>query len=71
MKFLRKLLPKKDFKDANQVLAYCLSGECPNDVLGCALTCKLREKWGIPPYGEKYPVDSSKKVQKVMESGAQ
>jgi len=51
--------PKTDpkfLKNASEALNYCLM-ECRDFKDGCAVDCKIRKHFKIPPHGDKYPGD--------------
>lgn len=41
-------------RSPEDALHYCLF-ECPHQHLGCAYSCKIRQRFKIPPHGNKYP----------------
>jgi hypothetical protein len=45
---------KKEFKNPYEALQFCIYF-CDKITLGCANNCELRKKYGIPPFGERYP----------------
>jgi hypothetical protein len=54
---ISRLLEGLEFQDAKHALDFCLNRcvkRLGND-LGCAATCQLRKKYGIPPFGKAYP----------------
>jgi len=44
----------QNINNAFDAFIYCLY-VCDLSTPNCANTCKLREKWKIPPFGNKYP----------------
>ena len=44
---------EKEIRSKSQALNYCLL-VCPNRHLGCAVDCKIRKKWHIPPHGTRF-----------------
>jgi len=44
-------------RDACDAVYYC-SVECSVRVLGCAVDCRVRKYFGLPPHGNKWPVCS-------------
>jgi hypothetical protein len=54
---ISRLLEGLEFQDPKHALEYCrfkCIKRLGND-LGCADTCLLRKKYGIPPFGKAYP----------------
>jgi hypothetical protein len=41
-------------RDSLDAMHYC-TVECPNRRLGCAVDCKVRKHFEIPPHGLHYP----------------
>jgi hypothetical protein len=53
---------KNRIVSAKAAIHYCVM-ECPlRGSLGCALTCELRQRFGIPPFGSKWPDGESFKL---------
>ena len=46
-------------ENPQQALFYCLR-YCPDHKEGCAIECKIRKHFKIPPHGEKYPITPEK-----------
>jgi len=46
-------------ENPQQALYYCLNF-CPHFQEGCAIECKIRKHFKIPPHGEKYPITPEK-----------
>jgi len=49
-----KITGSRIIKNGADAIHYCTM-ECPDQKLGCAVDCKLRRHFHVPPHGSRWP----------------